>query len=63
MRAAPNDSAPIIVLGGLLGSAERYAELGNRLDAIRDHYGFSVFMRSNSRMARVNSKGGRPKRS
>ena len=42
-ESGTHDSAPVIVLGGLLGSAEQFRNLGDRLDAIRGHYGFSVF--------------------
>jgi hypothetical protein len=42
-ESGTHDSAPFIVVGGLLGSTEQFAELGGRLDTIRGHFGFSVF--------------------
>jgi Protein of unknown function (DUF3800) len=42
-ESGTHDGAPVIVLGGLLGSAEQFEDLGARLDAVCDHYGFSVF--------------------
>ena len=34
---------PGLILGGLLGPKAEFAELGNRLDAIFEKYGFGIF--------------------
>lgn len=45
-------TSPVLLMGGLVGSAEQFTTFGRHLDRIRDHYAFDVFHA-------VDMKGGR----
>jgi hypothetical protein len=42
-ESGTHDAAPVLILGGLLGSAAEFAALGERLDAISASYDFDIF--------------------
>jgi hypothetical protein len=42
-ESGTHDEAPVLILGGLLGTKAEFAGLGKRLDAISANYGFDIF--------------------
>ncbi len=42
-ESGTHDEAPVLILGGLLGTRAEFAELGKRLNAISEDYEFDIF--------------------
>jgi hypothetical protein len=42
-ESGTHDEAPVLILGGLLGSKSEFQGLGNSLNAISERYGFDIF--------------------
>lgn len=42
-ESGTHDEAPVLILGGLLGSKSEFEELGNPINAISERYGFDIY--------------------